>query len=587
MKNDLKLYVKLNLNLTSISMKNLLTILVLSVFVFACSGPTTESAISADYIISGGPIYTVSESGTVEAVAVKADTILFVGGKSDAMAYASDATKVIDLQGKTLIPGLIEGHAHIMGVGYNLLNVDLREAKSYNEVVAMVEERAKNTPKGQWILGRGWHQDKWDEQPESMMKGFPTHDLLSERVPDHPVWLRHASGHAALGNAKAMELAAIDGNSPQPDGGEIFMGLNNQPTGLFNETAQGLIGSVIPESTVDSDRQALKLALQECFKNGIVGFHNAGSGGKNIELFKEFAEKDELDLRLYVMLNGRDGELLDEYFTKGIEKNLYNGQLTVRAVKLYADGALGSRGAWLLEEYEDAPGVHGHNVMPMEDIEDVTARAYKAGFQVCIHAIGDRANREVLDIYERTFKLYPEDAPKDPRFRIEHAQHFHPDDIPRFSEMGVIPAMQAIHMSSDRPWAIDRLGKERIEWGAYMWQDLLQSGAKIVNGTDAPVEPINPFPSFYASVSRRTLKGTPEGGYEASQKMTREQALRSYTLDAAYGAFLENETGSIEVGKWADLVILDQDIMTIDEDAILGTSVLWTMIGGEIVYEKM
>ncbi len=575
------------LTILLISMKNLLLPLILVAFVYSCSGPGNESSVSADYIIHGGPIYTVGDIENPEAVAVKADSILFVGSKSEAMSFASDASQIIDLQGKTLIPGLIDGHAHIMGVGYNLLNVDLRDARSYDEVVAMVEERAKTIPEGQWILGRGWHQDKWDEHPEGMMKGFPTHDLLSERVPNHPVWLRHASGHAALGNAKAMEMAGIDGDSPQPDGGEIFMGLSNQPTGIFNETAQGLVGSVIPESTPESDRQALSLALQACFENGIVGFHNAGAGGKNIALFKEFAEKDELDLRLYVMLNGRDEELLDQYFTNGIEENLYDGQLTVRAVKLYADGALGSRGAWLLEEYSDAPNIYGHNVMPMEEIEEITAKAYKAGFQVCIHAIGDRANREVLDIYERTFKLYPESAPKEPRFRVEHAQHFHPDDIPRFSEMGVIPAMQAIHMSSDRPWAISRLGRKRIEWGAYMWQDLLQSGAKIVNGTDAPVEPINPFPSLYASVSRRTLKGTPEGGYEASQKMTRAQALRSYTLDAAYGAFLENETGSIEVGKWADLVILDRDIMTVEENDIIGTNVLLTMIGGEIVYEKM
>ena len=417
------------------------------------------------------------------------------------------------------------------------------------------------------------------------MKGFPTHDLLSEKVPDHPVWLKHASGHAALGNAKAMEVAGIDGRTDQPDGGEIFMGLNNQPTGLFNETAQGLVSSKIPANDKESDSRALKLALQECFENGIVGFHQAGSGPDHISLYKDFASRDELKLRLYVMLNGRDSDLLDEYFSKGIEKNLYGGQLSIRAVKLYADGALGSRGAWLLEEYTDAPGIHGHNVMPMDAIEEIAARAYKAGFQVCIHAIGDRANKEVLDIYERTFKLYPEGAPKEPRFRIEHAQHFHPDDIPRFAEMGVVPAMQAIHMSSDRPWAIHRLGRKRIEWGAYMWQSLLQTGARIVNGTDAPVEPINPFASLYASVSRRTLKGTPEGGYEPDQKMTREQALRSYTLDAAYGAFLENETGSIEVGKWADLTIIDKDFMTIPEEEILQIGVEMTIIGGEIVFE--
>ncbi|MEO9485167.1 MAG: amidohydrolase [Ekhidna sp.] len=556
----------------------------IALIIFSCE--PAEPEVAADSIYFNGPIYTMDdESPTVEAVAIKADTFLFVGSKAGADAFKASSTKMVDLQGRTMIPGLTEGHAHIMGVGYNLLNVDLREAKSYQEVVDMVAERAANIPEGTWILGRGWHQDKWTEKPE-MTKGFPTHDLLSEAVPNHPVWLKHASGHAALGNAKAMEAAGIDGGSAQPDGGEIFMGISGQPTGIFNETAQGLITRSIPSQTKESDEQALKLALAQCFKYGITGFHQAGSGMKDINLYKEFAERGDLKLRLYVMLNGRDPELLDTYFSNGIEEDLFDNQLTVRSVKLYADGALGSRGAWLLEEYTDAPGVHGHNVMPMGEIESITSNAYKAGFQVCVHAIGDRANREVLDIYERTFQLYPEGAPDEPRFRIEHAQHFHPEDISRFAEMGVIPAMQAIHMSSDRPWAIDRLGQQRIEWGAYMWQTLLQSGAHIVNGTDAPVEPITPLASFYASVSRRTLGGNPEGGYEPAEKMTREQALRSYTLDAAFAAFREDRKGSIEVGKWADLTIFDKDIMTIPEEEILETEVAMTVIGGEIVYEK-
>ena len=559
--------------------------LILIVLVFFSCQPS-EPEIAADSIYFNGPIYTMDDdSPSVEAVAIKADTFLYVGSMAGAGAFKGAETKMADLAGKTIIPGLTEGHAHIMGVGYNLLNVDLREAKSYQEVVDMVAERAASMPEGTWILGRGWHQDKWTEQPE-MTKGFPTHDLLSEAVPNHPVWLKHASGHAALGNAKAMEVAGIDANSPQPDGGEIFMNIGGVPTGIFNETAQGLVTEVIPSRTKESDEQALKLALAQCFKYGITGFHQAGSGPRHINLYKEFAEKGHLKLRLYVMLNGRDFDLLDTYFTDGIEEDLFDNQLTVRAVKLYADGALGSRGAWLLKEYTDAPGVLGHNVMPMEDIEDITARAYKAGFQVCIHAIGDRANREVLDIYERTFKLYPEGAPTEPRFRIEHAQHFHPDDIPRFAEMGVIPAMQAVHMSSDRPWAIDRLGRKRIVQGAYMWQTLLQSGAHIVNGTDAPVEPITPLAGFYSSVSRRTLAGKPEGGYEPAEKMTREQALKSYTLDAAYAAFREDRKGSIEVGKWADLTILDKDIMTIPEEEILTTEVAMTVIGGEVVFEK-
>lgn len=566
-------------------MRSTTVYIILFTLIVSCVS-NTEPEMVADSIYFNGPIYTMDDDvPTVEAIAIKADTFLYVGTKSGSDAFKGSATTMIDLAGKTMIPGLTEGHAHIMGVGYNLLNVDLREAKSYQEVVEMVAERAASTPEGTWILGRGWHQDKWTEKPE-MTKGFPTHDLLSEAVPNHPVWLKHASGHAALGNAKAMEVASIDGNSAQPNGGEIFMGIMGQPTGIFNETAQGLITQVIPDQTKESDVQALKLALEQCFKYGITGFHQAGSGLDHINLYKEFAEKGDLKLRLYVMLNGRDPELLDSYFKNGIEEDLFNGQLTVRSVKLYADGALGSRGAWLLEEYADAPGVHGHNVMPMNAIESITSNAYKAGFQVCVHAIGDRANREVLDIYERTFSLYPESAPKEPRFRIEHAQHFHPDDIPRFAELGVIPAMQAIHMSSDRPWAIDRLGQQRIEWGAYMWQTLLQSGAHIVNGTDAPVEPITPLASFYASVSRRTLGGNPQGGYEPAEKMTRVQALRSYTLDAAYAAFREDRKGSIEVGKWADLTVLDKDIMTIPEEEILETEVAMTVIAGEVVYKK-
>ncbi|MEM0938920.1 MAG: amidohydrolase family protein [Bacteroidota bacterium] len=570
-------------------MKSIRLVFIFLLFTTGCTNSRnakTEVIPIADLVFYNGPIYTMDEDKpTVEAIAINADTFLYVGSKKGIEPFIGLNTKEIDLEGKTLIPGLIEGHAHIMGVGYNLLNVDLREAKSYEEMVDMVAERASNTPKGTWITGRGWHQDKWMEQPE-MINGFPTHDLLSEAVPDHPVYLKHASGHAALSNQKAMDLAGISKNSSQPDGGEIFMSLDGMPTGLFNETAQRLITEVIPEATKERDEQALKLALDQCFKYGITGFHQAGSGPDHIRLYTEFAKRGDLKLRLYVMLNGRDSTLLDEYFKKGIKEDLYNNQLTIRSVKLYADGALGSRGAWLLEEYSDAPGVHGHNVMPMEDIKEITAKAYKAGFQVCIHAIGDRANREVLNIYEETFKLNAESSSKEPRFRIEHAQHFHPDDIPRFAKMGIVPAMQAIHMSSDRPWAISRLGVKRIEWGAYMWQSLLQSGARIVNGTDAPVEPINPMASVYASVSRKTLKGIPEGGYEAAEKMTREQALRSYTLDAAYGAFREDRKGSIEVGKWADLTILDKDIMTIPENEILNTEVTMTVISGNVVYKK-
>lgn len=540
---------------------------------------------TADLVLLNGKIYTVNATNeVVEAVAVKDGKIWQVGGVEEIRKLIGETTEQIDLEGKAAYPGLIEGHAHIMGVGQNLINVDLMGTKSYQELVDAVAARAAETPEGEWIIGRGWHQDKWDKGPENIIRGFPTHDLLSEAVPNHPVWLKHASGHAGLANAKAMEVAGIDKDSPDPNGGEIFKGLGGQPTGIFNETAQGSITAVIPPESKERRERVLKLALESCAAHGITGFHQAGSPRADIDLFKEFKEKGDLSLRMHVMLSGRDEELLDDYFASGPVIDSIDQLLNIRAVKLYSDGALGSRGAWLLEEYSDAPGKFGHNVTPMEVIEDVTMRATAAGFQVCTHAIGDRGNREVLDIYEKAFNTYPEQT-QDHRFRIEHAQHLSGSDIPRFASLGVVPAMQAIHMSSDRPWAIGRLGRARILEGAYVWRKLLDLDVKIVNGTDAPVEPISPFASFYASISRKTLQGTPAGGYEPDQKMTREQALRSYTIDAAYGAFQEEVVGSIEVGKFADFTVLDRDIMTIDEADVLKTKAMMTIVGGKVVFK--
>jgi predicted amidohydrolase YtcJ len=520
----------------------------------------------------------------VEAVAVKDGKVMFAGSKADVEKLVGQETKTQDLQGASLYPGFVEGHAHIMGIGQNLINVDLMGTQSYEEVIRKVAERAASTPNGEWIVGRGWHQDKWETNPETNYNGYPVHDALSAAVPDNPVYLKHASGHMALVNAKAMEVAGISSETSDPDGGEVIRGIGGQPTGILNETAQGLATRVIPDETDARLEAALEMAVEECVSNGITALHQAGSSMRHISLFKKFAREDRMKVRMHVMLNGRDDALLEEYFEKGPEIDSLH-EVNVRSVKLYSDGALGSRGAWLLEPYTDAPTEYGHNVTPMERIKDVTMRATAAGFQVCTHAIGDRGNREVLDIYEEAINTYPEQT-QDHRFRIEHAQHINGEDIPRFASLNVIPAMQAIHMASDRPWAIDRLGPERIVEGAYVWQTLLQQGSKIVNGTDAPVEPVNPLASYYASVSRRTLKGIPDNGYEPDQKMTREQALRSYTLDAAYGAFMEDVTGSIEVGKYADFTILDKDIMTISEEEILETSVVMTIIGGEIAYQN-
>jgi hypothetical protein len=554
----------------------------------SCSSPERQTAT---LLIHGGPIYTVDSTETlVEAVATNGDTILFVGSLAEAEKFKNEQTQVIDLKGKTMTPGLIEGHGHFMGLGYNELNLDLMNTTSYQEIVDAVAEEVKKVEPGEWITGRGWHQSKWDEMPSDTVHGFQTHYKLSEVSPDNPVYLRHASGHAGFANAKAMEIAGLEILSKdgidkfEVEGGEVMRDELGRPTGIFNERAMTLITQHIPESTPEKNAKAFELAVAACHKNGITGFHDAGIGKETIQLYNEMKGADKMKVRMYAMLTGWDKDLLNDWYEKGPMVDPDN-LFTIRSVKLNCDGALGSRGAWLLDAYTDRPGHFGHETLPMEFVKETALNGLRNGFQVCSHAIGDRANQEILDRYEAAFTELPE-LKSDHRFRIEHAQHLHPDDIPRFAELGVIPAMQAVHMSSDRPWAIDRLGEKRIKEGAYMWQALLKSGIPIVNGTDVPVEPLNPIASFYASVSRKTLKGTPENGYEPEQKMTREQALRSYTLDAAYGAFEENFKGSITVGKLADFTIYNQDLMQVPEDELLKTEIAMTIFDGEVVYKK-
>lgn len=556
------------------------------VLLSSCSSPTKEAAT---LLIYGGPIYTVdSTQTTVEAVATKDNIILFAGSLTEAELYKDDKTQLIDLEGKTMTPGLIEGHGHFMGLGYNELNLDLMNTKSYQEIVDAVAEKVKTTPPGEWIVGRGWHQSKWTTMPEEMVNGFQTHDLLSSVSPDNPVYLSHASGHAGFANAKAMEIAGLqllpkEGiDQFEVEGGEVMRDQIGRPTGIFNERAQTIIRKHIPETTTEKNNQAFELAVAACHRNGITGFHDAGIGKETIALYEAMKTADKMKIRMYAMLTGWDKDLVTEWYKKGPMVDP-DHLVTIRSVKLNCDGALGSRGAWLLEPYTDRPDHFGHETLPMDFVKETALNGLRNGFQVCSHAIGDRANREILDRYEAALEEVT-DANTDHRFRIEHAQHLHPDDIPRFAELGVIPAMQAVHMSSDRPWAIDRLGEKRIKEGAYMWQDLLQSGIPIVNGTDVPVEPLNPIASLYASVSRKTLKGTPEGGFEPEQKMTRAQALRSYTLDAAYGAFEEDIKGSITVGKLADFTIYNQDLMKVPEDDFLKTEIAMTIFNGEVVY---
>ena len=560
-------------------------LIALCILVAGCS----DQKEGADVLIYGGRIYTVNNAEPlVEAVAVKDGKVLYAGHEAGARLLTDGKTKVINLQGRTMTPGFIEGHGHLMGVGHNEVELDLMAVRSYDELVEQVKVAVSKAKPGEWIQGRGWHQDKWDHLPDTMVKGFQTHHRLSAVSPDNPVFLRHASGHAAIANAKAMEIAGVNQLSREAatvgdsQGGEIIRDALGNPTGIFNEKAMGLISQHIPPHSAATNTRALQLALEACHRNGITGFHDAGATQESIDLFRRFRREGKLNLRLYVMLGG--AALARDWMTRGPELDPEQ-KLTIRAIKLSCDGALGSRGAWLLEPYADRPDFSGMATIAMDTVLAIARAGLRHGFQVCSHAIGDRANREVLNQYEIALKENPAKA-QDHRFRIEHAQHLHPDDIARFAALGVIPAMQAIHMSSDRPWAIERLGKKRIEEGAYMWQSLLKSGARIVNGTDAPVEPLNPIASFYASVTRKTLKGEPQGGFEPDQKMTREQALRSYTLDAAYGAFQEEVLGSIEKGKFADFTIFSQDIMTVEEQRLLKTEVVMTIVDGQVVFER-
>jgi len=554
-------------------------ILIITFILFGCESN------KADLIIENGVIYTMNDlNPLIEAVAIKNGKIIGIGSKNDIKPFKSKNTKILDLEGYTMTPGLIEGHGHFMGLGYSKMRLDLSTAANYNELVNMVADAVSDAKPGEWILGRGWHQSKWDTKPLDLVKGFQTHNKLSEVSPNNPVWLKHASGHAAFGNAKAMEIARITSETEFGFGGEVIKDLKGNPTGIFNERAQSLVNKYVEEEGDGDSQKALQLAVKTCLENGITSFQDAGSGKKAINNMRTGLNNGVLKVRLYVMLTSRDPELLKTWYNKGPEVGTGNDYLTIRSIKLNADGALGSRGAWLLDDYRDRPGHFGMATQSMEYVYEVSIEGLINGFQVNTHAIGDRANREVLDQYEKVFSERPELA-IDHRWRIEHAQHIDPLDIPRFGKMGVIPSIQGIHMSSDRPWAINRLGEKRIKESAYVWRDLINTGSIIINGTDVPVEPINPIASLYASSTRQTLKGNPEGGYEPYQKMTRMEALKSYTINAAYGAFEENIKGSIDIGKYADFTIFSQNIITVPDNQLLNTKIKYTIINGQIEYQ--
>jgi len=561
-------------------MKVKLILAFITLFTISCE---TEKA---DMIIHNGTIYTMNDfMPTAEAVAVINGKVAALGKYKDLDYLIGPKTKIINLNGAMMTPGLIEGHGHFYGLGLAKMQLDLSTASSYDELVNMVSDAVDQSSPGQWILGRGWHQSKWSDSKENFIKGFQTHDSLSEISPNNPVWLKHASGHAGFANQKAMDIAGVSSETEFGFGGEIIKDLSGNPTGVFNERAQGLINKYV-DSNLDenSDLKAIELAVKACLENGITSFHDAGTGNKTITTLREAIANNLLRVRIYAMLTSGDTLLLDQWYKKGPEIGTGNDFLTIRSIKLNADGALGSRGAWLLNEYTDRPGHYGMATQSMDYVYTVAKKGIQSGFQVNSHAIGDRANREILNQYEKVFNEFPEMA-KDHRWRIEHAQHIDPADIPRFGRLKVIPSIQGIHMSSDRPWAINRLGQKRIVESAYVWRSLINHGAILINGSDVPVEPIDPIASFYASTTRKTLKGLPDSGYEPEQKMTRIEALKSYTINAAYGAFEEKLKGSIEIGKYADFAVFSQNLVTIPDEKILNTKVLYTIVNGNIEYQ--
>lgn len=559
----------------------------LAAFVFfACTSNPKGSV--ADLILVNGNFFTAdSLRPHATAVAILDDKILAVGTDEEIKKMAGEKTEVIDLQGAFAMPGFIEGHGHFAGLGQSLQNLNLLNSKSWQEITGLVAEKAKTTQPGEWIEGRGWHQEKWTESPGATVNGYPYHDLLSAAAPNNPVVLFHASGHGLVANEKAMQLAGISRETSDPIGGRIVRDAKGNAIGVFEENAMSLIEKPLSDwknrrteaEKIAAFEKIVQLAQQECLAKGITSFQDAGSDFWELAQYRRLAEAGKLDLRLWAMIaqpKESDFPKLADFPQIG----LGNGHFTSRAVKAYLDGALGSYGAWLLAPYDDKPDSYGQNVTPVDSIAVLAEICEQEGLQLCVHAIGDRANREVLNIFQN---ISPPGAQQlQLRWRIEHAQHLDPQDIPRFRQLGVIASFQAIHCTSDAPFVVKRLGTERARAGAYAWRSLLASGAHIANGTDAPVEDVNPLPCLYASVTRKR----PDSGLEffPEQKLTREESLLSYTIWNAYAAFEEKEKGSLTPGKYADIVVLSKDLLKCSDTEILQAQVLKTIVGGKVKF---
>ena len=553
-----------------------------------------SSAPTADLVLRNGTVVTLDSAGTeAEALAAAGDTVLAVGSTDEIDAYVGPDTRTIDLDGRLAVPGFIEGHGHFMGMGAAQMQLDLLGTGSWDRIVAMVDSATRATPDGQWVEGRGWHQEKWTSTPERMVRGFQTNARLNEVAPDTPVYLTHASGHAAIANDAALAAAGIGPDTPDPAGGTIVRDGRGRATGVLLENAAGLVREAIEASRGDLTaeerrarrRRQVRLAAEEALAHGVTSFHDQGASFETLELYREMARADTLGVRLYAMVaqdevTPETRDSLAALRTVGAA----DGHFTVRAIgEVTVDGALGSRSAWMLEPYDDAPDDTGINVTPMDRLREIAEIGLAEDYQIAVHAIGDRANRETLDLFADLFDTHDVDGAA-LRWRVEHAQHLHPDDIPRFADLGVIASMQAVHACSDAPYNYQRLGAERVEQGAYVWRTLWEDGAVVGNGTDVPVEAVDPLASFHCTVTRQ-VPGA-DSAFTAEETLSRRRALRSYTVNNAYAAFTEDTKGTLAPGKLADVAVLSDNILDGPADRIRAAEVDLTIVGGEVAYER-
>ena len=543
----------------------------------AGSGRLASPSPAADLVLVHAHVVTMDRARPeAQAIAIQGDRIVWVGTNEEAQKLFPGASRTLDLRGATVLPGIIDAHTHLISLGESLRRLNLKDAATETEVVELVKKKVASTAPNEWILGWGWDEGKWASH-------YPTNEALNQVSPNNPVYLVGLHGFAAWANQKALQIADISKDTKDPENGKILREeKTGEPTGVLLNRAQELVSKHIPAPRPDEVKKGIELAAQECIRNGLTSVHEALVGPIPLQAFRELIREGRLPLRVYIMLDGADQNLVSEWLGRGPEIDPRH-QLTIRSFKLFADGALGSRGAALLQPYSDAPQTKGVITTPEPQVDQLTQRSLERGFQVCTHAIGDAANRMVLDAYAHAMTAVPEAHA--PRLRIEHAQVLATEDIPRFAKLGVIPSMQPTHCTSDMKWAEMRLGPQRIK-GAYAWQSLLKTGVHLALSSDFPGETLNPFYGVYAAITRQDPAGNPPGGWYPEQRLTVDESLRGYTVEAAYAEFEENAKGSIEKGKLADLTVISQDITTLAPKEILSIHVLKTFVGGKLVYDS-